>query len=75
MRRALISAAASAALLGSTVAVAPMAVAANPVPDVAFGMHVPQIANGEKPNANIGSIRLWDAGVAWGQVQQKKKKF
>ena len=65
----------SAALLGSTVAVAPMAVAANPIPDVAFGMHVPQIANGEKPNANIGSIRLWDAGVAWGQVQQKKKTF
>ena len=75
MRRMITAALTSAALLGSTVAVAPMAVAANPIPDVAFGMHVPQIANGEKPNANIGSIRLWDAGVAWGQVQQKKKTF
>ncbi|MDC3376529.1 endo-1,4-beta-xylanase [Candidatus Nanopelagicales bacterium] len=75
MRRALTAAIASAALLGSTIAVAPMASAANPVPDVAFGMHVPQIANGEKPNANIGTVRLWDAGVAWGQVQQKKNTF
>ena len=75
MRRALTAAIASAALLGSTIAVAPMASAANPVPDVAFGMHVPAIANGEKPNANIGTIRLWDAGVAWGQVQQKKNLF
>jgi hypothetical protein len=75
MRRALTAAIASAALLGSTIAVAPMASATNPVPDVAFGMHVPAIANGEKPNANIGTVRLWDAGVAWGQVQQKKNLF
>ncbi len=54
---------------------APAATAANPVPDVQFGMHVPQIANGERPNANIGTIRLWDSGVAWGQVQQKKNLF
>jgi len=76
MRRALTAAIASAALLGSTIAAAPASsAAANPVPDVSFGMHVPQIANGERPNANIGSIRLWDAGVAWGQVQQKKNLF
>jgi len=76
MRRALTAAIASAALLGSTIAAAPASSAsANPVPDVQFGMHVPQIANGERPNANIGTIRLWDAGVAWGQVQQKKNRF
>ena len=75
MRRALTAAIASAALLGSSAVAAPAATAANPVPDVQFGMHVPQIANGERPNANIGTIRLWDAGVAWGQVQQKKNLF
>ena len=63
-------------MLGSTIAVAPAATrAANPVPDVQFGMHVPAIANGERPKANIGTVRLWDSGVAWGQVQQKKNLF
>jgi hypothetical protein len=38
-------------------------------------MHIPQISEGERPNANIGTVRLWDAGVAWGQVQQKKNLF
>jgi hypothetical protein len=75
MRRALTAAIASAALIGSSAIAAPAATAANPVPDVQFGMHVPQIANGERPNANIGTIRLWDSGVAWGQVQQKKNLF
>ena len=74
MRRALV-ALASVALIGSTIAVAPAASATNPVPDVQFGMHVPAIANGERPNANIGAVRLWDSGVAWGQVQQKKNLF
>ena len=74
MRRALTAALASAAMLGSTIAIAPVA-SANPVPDVQFGQHVPAIANGERPNANIGTVRLWDAGVAWGQVQQKKNLF
>ena len=73
MRRAL-AALASASLIGSTIAMAPAA-SANPVPDVQFGMHVPAIANGERPNANTGAVRLWDSGVAWGQVQQKKNLF
>ena len=74
MRRALTATIASAAVLASTVAIAPMA-SANPVPDVQFGQHIPAIANGERPNANVGAVRLWDAGVAWGQVQQKKNLF
>ena len=75
MRRALTATIASVALLGSSAIAAPAALAANPVPDVQFGMHVPQIANGERPNANIGAVRLWDSGIAWGQVQQKKNLF
>ena len=75
MRRLLTAALAGTALIGSMIVAAPASQAANPVPPNAFGMHVPQIANGEKPNANIGSVRLWDAGIAWGQVQQKKKTY
>lgn len=74
MRRAITASIASAAMLASTVAIAPMA-SANPVPDVQFGQHIPAIANGERPDANVGAVRLWDAGVAWGQVQQKKNLF
>ena len=49
--------------------------ASAPLKENAFGMHVPAIANGERPKANIGSVRLWDSGVAWGQVQQKRNQF
>ena len=75
MRRVLTASVACAALLGSTVVVAPSAVADGPVPSTQFGMHIPAIANGQKPAAPIGTVRLWDSGVAWGQVQQKKKKY
>ena len=46
-----------------------------PLPETAFGMHVPRISQGERPGVNYGSIRLWDSGVAWGQVQQRKNRF
>ena len=75
MRRALTAVVASAALIGSSMLVAPAANADGPVSDLQFGMHIPQISEGERPNANIGTVRLWDAGVAWGQVQQKKNLF
>ena len=75
MRRVLTAALASVAMIGSSVVLVPGAVAANPVPDVQFGQHIPAIANGERPNANIGAVRLWDSGIAWGQVQQRKNLF
>ena len=75
MRRALTAVIASAAMLATSAAIAPGAAATNPVPDVQFGQHIPAIANGERPNANVGAVRLWDSGVAWGQVQQKKNLF
>ena len=37
-------------------------------------MHIPDISEGVVPTTEYGSIRLWDSGVAWGQVQQKKKE-
>jgi len=75
MRRAFTAAIASAAMIGSAIVVAPTASADGPLSPNQFGMHIPQIAQGERPNANIGSVRLWDSGVAWGQVQQKKNLF
>jgi len=75
MRRALTATLASAALIGSTIVAAPMAAADGPVSSNQFGMHIPALSQGERPNANIGTVRLWDSGVAWGQVQQKKNVF
>lgn len=75
MRRALIASLSALAIAGSTISIAPAALASNPVPPTQFGMHVPAIANGEDPGVTYGGIRLWDSGVAWGQVQQAKNKF
>lgn len=78
MRRALVSAVlVSAIAVTGLVGVAPaQAVTGGPIDDTAFGMHVPQIANGVTGSAvNYGTLRLWDSGVAWGQVEQKKGKY
>jgi hypothetical protein len=78
MRRALVSAVlVSAIAVTGLVGVAPaQAVTGGPIDDTAFGMHVPQIANGVTGAAvNYGTLRLWDSGVAWGQVEQKKGKY
>lgn len=75
MLRSLTALAASAALAGSLIVSAPAASATNPLPEEAFGMHVPFISQGADPGVSYGSIRLWDSGVAWGQVQQKKNRF
>ena len=75
MLRSLTAIAASVAIAGSAIVVAPTASAEGPVSDTMFGMHVPRISQGVDPGVSYGSIRLWDSGVAWGQVQQKKNKF
>ena len=75
MLRALTAAIASVALVGTTVVVATPAAANGPIPEPMFGMHVPRISEGVDPGISYGSIRLWDSGIAWGQVQQKKKTF
>ncbi|MDD2819285.1 MAG: hypothetical protein PHN51_10905 [Candidatus Nanopelagicales bacterium] len=40
-----------------------------------FGLHVPRVANGVVPTVTYGAIRLWDSGVAWGQVEQQRGKY
>ncbi len=75
MRRALIAAVASLTVLGSLAATLPAQATANPVPPTMFGLHVPGIANGVKPSDSYGTLRLWDSGVAWGQVEQSKGQY
>jgi len=75
MRRPLIAAAAAIAVAASSLVVFPAAQAAGPIPEPAFGMHVPTVSIGTDPGVTYGSIRLWDSGVTWGQVQQKKNLY
>jgi hypothetical protein len=74
MRRAIIATTVSFGLAVSIVAANPAA-AGDPINKVQFGMHVPNISLGVEPGVNYGAIRLWDSGVAWGQVQQGKNKY
>ena len=75
MRRAFIAAVASVSLGLGMVGIAAPAMAAEPIPAVNFGLHIPGIAAGTDPSSSYGAIRLWDSGIAWGQVNQAKGKY
>ncbi len=77
MRRALAVTISSAFLASSLIGLSTTSATAvsNPVLPTQFGMHVPAIAEGVDPGVSYGSIRIWDSGVTWGQVQQAKNKF
>ena len=77
MRRSLMTAALTTSLLiAAAVSAAPgQASTGGPADPGHFGMHVPQISQGVVPTVTAGSIRLWDSGVAWGQVEQKSGKY
>jgi len=77
MRRVLISTllVGSLAIAGAVAASPAQATQGGPVGPTSFGMHIPQIAQGVAPSVSDGAIRLWDSGVAWGQVQQKANQF
>lgn len=77
MRRTLISTLAAVAVVATSLAAVPAAQAdsGGPIAEPVFGMHVPTIANGTDPGVTYGSIRLWDSGVTWGQVEQKKGSY
>ena len=77
MRRSLISALAATAVVATSLAAVPAAQAnsGGPIPEPFFGMHVPTIANGTDPGVTYGGVRLWDSGVTWGQVEQKKGAY
>jgi len=81
MRRALVAALVTSAVVlttvvaGTTVQAVPAPTDGGPVAATAYGMHVPGIAQGSAPTVEYGAIRLWDSGVAWGQVEQKKNYY
>lgn len=45
------------------------------IDDTTFGLHVPGIADGAIPSVRYGTVRLWDSGVAWGQVEQSRGRY
>ena len=78
MRRVLLATLLTTALGLGVVASVPATaatVAPNPIPASQFGMHIPDISQGVTPTVPYGAVRLWDSGVAWGQVQQKKNVY
>ena len=78
MRRAMAVTISSAFIASSLVGITASTTATaapNPVPPAQFGLHVPEIADGVVPGVSYGSIRIWDSGVTWGQVQQAKNTF
>ena len=40
-----------------------------------FGVHIPEIALGEWPNIPVGSVRLWDSGTSWREVEPVQDQF
>ena len=76
--RATLSAVAASALALSAVALAAPAAHANsggPLGPNAFGLHVPGLSTGTVPSVPYGTVRLWDGGTAWGQVEQAPGQF
>jgi hypothetical protein len=57
------------------VTAAPSASAATYIDDTAFGLHVPRLSDGVTPTVSYGSVRLWDSGVSWGQVERRKGRY
>jgi len=81
MRRALLAALTTSALTLTAVAAAipaqaaPAPTSGGPISPAAYGMHVPGISQGVDPTITYGAVRLWDSGVAWGQVEQSKGNY
>jgi hypothetical protein len=46
-----------------------------PIPATAFGQHVGAIAAAPPENLQLSSVRLWDAGVRWDQIETAKDSY
>ena len=78
MRRAVLATVLTSTLALGVAAAIPAAAAPaapNPISPSQFGMHIPDISQGVAPTTSYGAVRLWDSGVSWGQVQQKKNLY
>jgi hypothetical protein len=67
----------TAAALTAAVVVSPATAAAQDArpPASFFGMHYSPIADGTWPQAKVGSVRLWDAGTTWRDVNPARGVF
>ncbi|NHC14740.1 glycosyl hydrolase [Motilibacter deserti] len=54
---------------------APAHAAPRPVPAAFFGMHDTRLATGGFPSVPTGSVRLWDVGCTWRDVQPARTKW
>lgn len=61
-------------LMVGTVLTAGPAQAQRVAPDF-FGMHDADIARGSLPGVAVGSVRLWDTGTAWSQIETSPGEF
>ena len=70
-------------MASSVIAAAPAQAAPAPAKSLAgttvdrtlFGMHVLGVQGGTWPSIPIGSLRLWDSGTTWSQVEKKRGVF
>jgi len=46
-----------------------------PVPPQAFGQHVGGIGQAAPPGVTLSSVRLWDTGVRWDQVERERDQY
>ena len=53
----------------------PTTAQAKTVDPEAFGMHVFSLGAGVTPTVSVKSVRLWDAGVRWDQINPKKGRY
>lgn len=69
--------AAGAAVVGLLAASLPTnpALAAQTVPAALFGQHVSRITAGAPAGLHVGSIRLWDSGVAWRDLEPADNQY
>jgi GH35 family endo-1,4-beta-xylanase len=53
----------------------PSAAHAKPVSPEQFGLHVASLGAGATPAVSVKSVRLWDAGVRWDEINPKKGQY
>lgn len=46
-----------------------------PIPPEAFGQHVAQIATAAPADLPLTSLRLWDAGVRWNEIETQRGQY
>lgn len=66
---------AAVALVLATLTIATPATAAEGPPASFFGMHYNNISGGSWPEQHVGSVRLWDTGTTWAEIQPERGMF